>query len=168
MTKPTYNKHPCDLCGSWDAKEIECSRHYTGGTPIHVCSECGFVYIQNRRNAQSIADSWSNEIYGETYTAHIPAVKARQIYTAGTINAELNLKDKSLCDIGSGEGQFLILARNQYGANVFAVEPSKANCDLLTKENIPNRCFSSLRNILKIKLSGFFMQYNIIGNKSKT
>ena len=36
------------------------------------------------------------------------------------------------------------------------------------KENIPKRCFSSIRNILKIKLSGFFMQYNIMGNKSKT
>lgn len=133
-----YRDFPCDICGTVDAAEIECSRRYTNNEPIHVCRNCGFVYVVKRRSARAIADSWSNDIYQVGYTARIPAVKARQTYVADMIDVELGLNGKTLCDIGGGEGQFLEIARDQYRADVFAVEPSASNCAGLAKAGIPH------------------------------
>ena len=131
---------PCDICGSVDAVEIPVARFYTkDAAPIHVCRNCGFVFVRARRSAQEIADSWSNEIYQHGYTARIPLVKARQTYVADTIDTVLGLKDKKLVDIGGGEGQFLqIAAVPDYGADVFAIEPSAENCKLLQSLGIEN------------------------------
>lgn len=136
---------PCDLCGSVAAEAIPHCGEYTGGQLIHVCSDCGFVHVKKRRSAREIADSWSNDIYGEGkqdhigYTAHIPAVKARQIYVADTLAANLDVKGLTLCDIGGGEGQFLDIVRKPpYGADVFAIEPSDENCKALDKIGISN------------------------------
>ncbi len=135
MTQTESRDFNCDLCGGDDAAEIEVARLYNGDEPIHVCRTCGFVYVRRRRTADIIARDWSETIYGPGYTAHIPAVKARQTYVADTINVELGLAGKRLCDIGSGEGQFVEIVRG-YGATVFAVEPSPANCRLLAAQGI--------------------------------
>lgn len=129
----TYNVFPCDLCGMDDPAEIEVARRYTNDQPLHVCKNCGFVYVRERRSAQDIADSWTNEIYQSSYTARIPAVKARQMFVAETIDTTIGLKDSRLCDIGGGEGQFLQMASSaEYGAKAFAIEPSAGNCAKLT------------------------------------
>ncbi|MBT7485278.1 MAG: hypothetical protein HN673_02840, partial [Rhodospirillales bacterium] len=107
MTSDEYFSHNCDLCGSDDAAEIECSNFYTNNQPLHVCKSCGLVYIKARRSANRIAEVWSEELYGPTYTARIPAVKARQTYVAGFVDDSIRFKGKSVCDIGGGEGQFL-------------------------------------------------------------
>ena len=126
------SEFPCDLCGSDEADEIEICRDYTDGRPVHVCRGCGFVYVKHRRSAQEIAASWSDEIFEEIYTARIPLVRARQTYVADTIDTEIGLSGKTLCDVGGGEGQFLEIARDApYSANVFAIEPSASNCTML-------------------------------------
>lgn len=147
MTDSIEDFRNCDLCGSKDAIEIPFCREYTNGQPIHICSKCGFVHVKNRRSAQEIAEAWSTEIFGEKqgtpvkYTARIPAVKARQVYVADTIDSVLGLKGKKLCDIGGGEGQFLEIARaDPYEADVFAIEPSAENCQILDRTGIPNFC----------------------------
>jgi len=128
-----YNVFPCDLCGTDDPAEIVVARRYTNDQPLHVCKNCGFVYVRERRSAQDIADSWTNEIYQSSYTARIPAVKARQIFVAEMIDTTIGLKDRRLCDIGGGEGQFLQMASSvEYGAKAFAIEPSAGNCEKLT------------------------------------
>ena len=128
---------PCDLCGSDDADEIECARHYTKGEPLHVCRSCGFVYVRNRRSAEAIADSWSNEIFGSAYTAHIPAVGARLTYVAQFTEQTIGLGKKRLLDIGAGEGVFLDMAReSKYGSLVFGVEPSATYCDAMRARGI--------------------------------
>ena len=38
--------YECDICGYLDAIEVPNCRHYTGGQPIHICSNCGFVYVK--------------------------------------------------------------------------------------------------------------------------
>ena len=48
------------------------------------------------------------------------------------------LKGKSILDIGAGEGYFLKLARDLYGAKVFGIEPSLENCKKLDIQKIPN------------------------------
>jgi ubiquinone/menaquinone biosynthesis C-methylase UbiE len=75
----------------------------------------------------------------DTYTARIPAVKARQIYVADFADVNIGLEGKLLCDIGAGEGQFLeIVSGPDYRANVFGIEPSEKNCSMLSKNNFPN------------------------------
>lgn len=132
---------PCDLCGSEDAAEIEPARHYTNGAPLHVCRNCGFVFVRRRRSAAAIADSWSNEIFGSAYTAHIPAVIARLTYVAQFVQQTLGVEGKRLLDIGGGEGVFLDMVRGpEYGAKVFAVEPSGTYCKAMAGRGID--CFA--------------------------
>ncbi len=132
---------PCDLCGSDDAAEIVVARDYTGGEPLHVCRSCGFVFVRRRRSAEAIADVWSNEIFGSAYVGHIPAVVARLTYVAQFVDQTLGLRDKRLLDIGGGEGVFLdMIRRPEYGAEVFAVEPSNAYCDAMASRGIA--CFA--------------------------
>ncbi len=129
MSEPTsYKVFACDLCGSDDAAEIDIVSQYSGGYPMHVCRNCGFVYIRERRTAAAIADEWSDNIYGDVYTARRPAITARHTYVAGFIDNAVGLKGRSVCDIGAGEGFFLDMIRNDpYGADVFGIEPSQEN-----------------------------------------
>lgn len=139
LSADDYALFDCDLCGSADAAEIEVAGAYTNGQPVHVCRGCGFVYVRRRRSAERIARVWSEEIYQHGYTARIPAVKARQVYVAETIDTTIGLDGKRLCDIGGGEGQFLEILRGpDCGAEVFAVEPSADNCRMLADMRIPH------------------------------
>ena len=139
--KQTYN---CDLCGSANAAEIPVARSYTNDQPLHVCRDCGFVYVRDRRSPDAIARSWSEDIFkagsNRSYTARIPAVKARQTYVAEFVHDAVDLQGKSLCDIGGGEGQFLEIVRSpDFGADVYAVEPSASNCEAMRSNKID--CF---------------------------
>lgn len=128
-SKTSTQKCPCDLCGETNAIEVPHSREYNfQSQPVHICCRCGLVYTQERRSAEAIAETWTKEIFGNSYTARIPAVKARQTYVADTLDVEIGLKDKIVCDIGGGEGQFLEIVRDQYGALVFSTEASETNC----------------------------------------
>jgi 2-polyprenyl-3-methyl-5-hydroxy-6-metoxy-1,4-benzoquinol methylase len=130
---------PCDLCGTTEAFEVPHAREYTGGQPVHICARCGFVYVKRRRSADEIAATWSEEIFGEGYTARIPAVVGRLTQVVEAAQTELGLEGKDVCEIGAGEGEFLELARAR-GARVFGIEPSEANCGLMRDRGI--RCFA--------------------------
>lgn len=140
MTDDGYTEFNCDLCGSADAEPIEVSRHYLSNNEVvNVCKQCGFVYVRRRRSIDRIAEAWSKEIFQKGYTARIPAVVARQTYVAEFIDTTLNIKGKSVCDIGGGEGQFLDIIRGpRYGAEVFAIEPAEQNCKMMTDAGIKN------------------------------
>ena len=132
MDRDNFQEFDCDLCGSDDAAEIEIAPSYTDGQPIHVCTNCGFVYVRKRRSASEIAETWSEDIFCKGYTAHTPAVRARHVYVAEFINEAIGIEGKTLCDIGGGEGLFADLVRKpNYGAQVFAIEPSPVNCQSL-------------------------------------
>lgn len=143
-----YSDHDCDLCGGSDAVEIPCARFYTGDQPIHVCTNCGFVYVRRRRSARAIADHWSNRLFTEdhvftteTYSARVPAIKARHVFVADSLDTELGLRGKTVCDIGAGEGQFLeIIGAPEYGARPFGIEPSPALCRDLSENGFENFC----------------------------
>lgn len=146
-----YKEYPCDLCGAFDAVEVPYARLYTNNQPINICKKCGFVYVKLRRSAREIAKEWSDELYGNSYTARIPAVKARQVYVADFIDMHIGLKDKKLLDIGSGEGQFLQIVRNEYKADVFGIEPSPQNCVGMSEMGV--ECFEgTIEDALTSKL----------------
>jgi 2-polyprenyl-3-methyl-5-hydroxy-6-metoxy-1,4-benzoquinol methylase len=139
MATDDYKLFPCELCASTEFAEILEARIYTGDQPLHVCKNCGFVQIIRRRSAVRIAEIWAKELYQSEYTARIPAIKARQVYVAETIDPVIRLRDKRVCDIGAGEGYFLRMLHDDYGADVFGIEPSAANCARMRELNIP--CF---------------------------
>jgi 2-polyprenyl-3-methyl-5-hydroxy-6-metoxy-1,4-benzoquinol methylase len=119
----------CDLCGSHDAVEIPYSRLYTNNQPIHICTCCGFVYVKHRRASAEIAKVWSDEIYGEIYTAvKNPAMIARQTFVAEFLASKIDLHNKKVCDIGAGEGYFLKYLKDNFSADVLGIEPSFKNC----------------------------------------
>ena len=142
MDKSLYQEFPCDLCGSKSAVEVpHCREYIETKEPIHICRECGFIYVKYRRNAQDIAKTWSEDIYGGVYSPIIPAVRGRLAYVAGYLDEQVNVRDKRLCDIGAGQGQFLRTIRGEeFGAKVFGIEPSSSNCELLNKQDIDNFC----------------------------
>src|SRR5262249_47060767 len=127
---------PCELCASAEFEEIPEARFYTGGQPIHVCKRCGFVQVIRRRPAERIAEVWEKELFQSEYTARIPAIKARHVYVAETIETAIGLAGKDVCDIGAGEGYFLQMLRDDYGARVFGIEPSAANCARMQAQRI--------------------------------
>jgi len=141
MSENTYIEFPCDVCNSNDAVEVPHSREYQNDEPVHICRNCGFVFVKNRRSAERIGQAWSDEIFGEVYTAQIPAVRARLLYVTDYIDTYIKLKGKSVCDIGGGEGVLLdIMASTQYDVGSrCAIEPSPKNCETLTKMGID--CF---------------------------
>lgn len=134
-----YENYACDLCGSDMPIEIPHSRLYTNNQPIHICGNCGFVYVRARRSSEEIARVWSEEIYGEKYTAvKNPAIIARQTFVAEFLASKINITRLKVCDIGAGEGFFLGYLRDQYHVYPFGIEPSSVNCSRLIKMNINN------------------------------
>lgn len=138
MSDDQYRDFPCDICGADEPVELPHSRDYTNGQPVHICRGCGFVYVVSRRSAERIAEVWSTEIFGGTYTAAIPAVTARLTYVAEYLDTTVGLAGKAVAEIGAGEGRFLSMARSRYGASVFGVEPSPTNSGLLSASDIPH------------------------------
>ncbi len=142
-------EYPCNLCGSDDLAEIACAPTYMAGRPLHVCRSCGMVQVAHRKTPEEIKASWADEMYradektrlsDTTYTARIPAVHARQTFAADFIDEAVSFRGKSVCDLGAGEGDFLeMLKTPDHGADeVFAVEPSGANCRMLADRGIPH------------------------------
>ena len=130
----------CDICLEEAAIEAPYVNLYTNGNPVHICANCGFVYIKKRRNSDEIARVWEKEIYQHDYTAiQNPAVIARQVYVAEFLAKNINLSGKLLADIGAGEGNFLEYVHDKFNANVFGIEPSTANCSRMNANGI--RCF---------------------------
>ena len=119
-----------DYLGLGKFIDIPCSKKLTGGIPINILKYSGLVSVVKRRSSKKIAEEWSNNFgRNKNYDAKIPAVLARHTYTAETIVSKIQLKSKSLIDLGAGQGTFLnILKKKKKLKRLFGVEPSKKNC----------------------------------------
>lgn len=133
-----------DFNGAGETIVAPYSVKLTGGYKINISKYSGLVSVINRRSSKVIADEWSKKIFGKkfsksTYTAKVPAVTARQTYVLETLISQINIKNKSICDLGAGEGEFLKMLKNKkLTKKIFSVEPSFSNCNLLSKNKIPN------------------------------
>ena len=146
MAKDDFTEVPCDVCGTSDAIEVPHVREYTNGQLLHICKKCGLIYAKNRRSYEKIAEIWSKQLFGDpkvltphSYSAKNPHVKSRHTYFSEFIDVSIGFKGKKVCDIGAGEGQFLEMARNS-GAEVFGIEPSQKNCEIMDKLGMKNFC----------------------------
>lgn len=123
-------RYACDICG------------FAGYTPLTfdprvvVCGGCGFVYVPNRRSSAEIAAVW-DDMWGETYSAQWPMVKARLTYVCEWIDCTFNLAGKKVLDIGAGDGEFLKMARLK-DAEPYGVEPARENIKVLRDAHIPH------------------------------
>jgi SAM-dependent methyltransferase len=70
----------------------------------------------------------------KTYSSNIPAVAARHSYVYHFIKKNINLKNKTIVDIGAGDGSFLNLFSIK--KLLLGIEPKKENCNLIKKKNI--------------------------------
>lgn len=135
-----YREFSCDICGEDRPIEVPYARLYTNDQPVHICGNCGFVYVRNRRPAEEVARVWADEIYGAVYSAQRnPAVISRQVFVAEFLNGNGPVRGKHVCDIGAGEGLFLKYLAAQHGAVGFGIEPSTCNCRLMAECGIS--CF---------------------------
>lgn len=135
-------KASCDVCGSSSAKEINIVKHYNSHSKLHICNICGFVYCHERRPSIEIKNDWKFKLYKNkfdknTYDSNIPAVIARLTYAFEFLKNNVDLKNKSLCDVGAGKGEFIVFARN---ANLteenYGIEMSIENAKILKKKKI--------------------------------
>lgn len=148
-----------DYYGKGKTILVPYSKKLTGGYEINISKYSGLVSVIKRRNSIKIAKEWSEKVFGKNfsksnYTSKIPAVIARHTYVMETILSKLNLRSKSVCDFGAGEGEFLKMLKQKINFFSYGIEPSKKNCNLLTKNKIEN-------------FQGTIEQYNEIKNKKK-
>jgi hypothetical protein len=110
-----------------------------GGEPLHVSKNCSFIFVKRRRSSDEVARFWSEESFAtaekpstaEIFTAARPAIRARLIHILETVDQEIGLDGKTLCDIGAGEGVFLDYAKRLKKPNeLFGIEPSPTNCNI--------------------------------------
>lgn len=122
--------------------EVPFSKKLTGGKAINISKYSGLVSVIKRRSSKTIAETWSKKIYGKNlsggkYTSQAPAMISRQTYVLETILSKINLKSKSLVDVGAGEGTFLnMFKKKKISLRLFGIEPSKKNCTKIKKYKI--------------------------------
>ena len=100
------------------------------------CSKyTGLVFHNEFKPSLKIAEIWTNKIYKNfmdpkknAYTDNAPIMSARHFYTLEYLNKYTSLKNKSICDFGSGEGGLLLKARKYFKVKkLFGVEHSLKN-----------------------------------------
>ena len=143
---PLMEQYKRSFRGENDSLEIQVLTRASGGQKVHVDKLTGLVFAKERNRAEETARQWSEEVYkgkasvGTSYTGMIPIMKARHHFVAETLEQILpgGLTNKRICDVGAGEGYFLNLIKRDYGASVVGVEPSRENCERLSRQGIPN------------------------------
>jgi len=135
-----------DFLGHGEFIEIPCSSKYINNQPIYVYKDSGLVRAKITKTSKEISEILSNEIFGDkitetTYTAKNPAVVARQNYVTEFAKQNIDFTNKSVCDIGAGEGEFLkIFKRECPNTKISGIEPSIKNCEILSGNSIRNYC----------------------------
>lgn len=127
-----------DFLGKGDYINVPYSKLLTKDKAVNIMKYSGLVTVVKRRSSKKIAKAWSKNFgKNNNYDSKIPAVVARHVYTTETILNKINLKNKSLIDLGAGEGDFLeIIKKKKLAKKLFGVEPSKKNCNKINKLGI--------------------------------
>ena len=58
MSEIIYHKFSCDVCGSDATDKIDIVKFYNKKESIEVCSNCGFIFCQNRRDEETMKNDW--------------------------------------------------------------------------------------------------------------
>lgn len=99
----------------------------------------GYVFNKPFQNDEKQIKLYSKNVFGKnftskSYSSKIPAVLARLNYIYNIIKSNLEIKNKTILDIGAGEGVFFDFFENK--TNLYALEPKRENCILIKKKKI--------------------------------
>lgn len=94
--------------------------------PLHVCKNCGLVYIRERRTSEEVADDWTG-LYQSRYSAVTPSVETQHTYLGACMENTRHLRGRRVLDVGGGKGHFAKLLRDKYGAVAKCLDPSPEN-----------------------------------------
>lgn len=119
----------CDLCHSAHSTPLPQEPR------IHVCKDCGFLYVRERRTVREVAEDWSRIYRDGLYDPNWPGVKARLWYVAEWYGQNFGWEGKSVLDIGAGLGLFLDYARTR-GAFPIGLEPDEHNAMAIQSQDI--------------------------------
>ncbi len=108
---------------------------------VYISKNTGMVFHGDIKSSKFAADYWSKEIFSnETigsknkFTSNTPFFGARHYYAINFLK-KINIKNKTICDFGAGEGNLILKLSNYFNhKKLIAIEPSKKNC-LLIKKN---------------------------------
>ena len=118
----------CPLCNhpdSWPIKQ---------DPRVHICQECGFVYVPGEYDAKEVAAAWTAIYRNKEYDPNWPGVRARLFYVAEWLDQNLYLRGKNILDIGAGNGKFMEFCRDR-GAHCVGLEPDKWNHDYIRSKD---------------------------------
>lgn len=93
--------------------------------PLHVCKNCGLVYIRERRTSEEVAADWTG-LYRTAYSAISPQVRAQHAYLAEHLSNLVRLPSRRILDVGGGQGHFVEDLR-RHGADAICLDPSPDN-----------------------------------------
>jgi len=131
----------CDLCGSLNRKLVTIEYDY----PIYKCSECTFVYVGKRPEAED------GRVVGEYYEEDRAEVEANRERYTGVIAFLLDeaaklKKPGKILDVGCGFGFFLLEARAR-GWEPYGTELSEAAVEIAKTQNgLENVVYADLEN----------------------
>jgi len=136
-----YTKIPCNLCGADDAVPLE--RRARWGEQMHnvICRRCGLVYASPRLDRETLDEFYRRRVYPQFLGADgrftdrlINAATAEAAVTFRYFANGLELRDRSVLEIGCGLGHFLALCRDA-GARVQGVELDGLYADYAEREH---------------------------------
>tara|TARA_B100000902_G_C26879536_1_gene701873 strand:+ start:169 stop:699 length:531 start_codon:yes stop_codon:yes gene_type:complete len=127
-----------DFQGTGKHYVVPYSRKFTSGKEVNIAKYSGLVSVIKRRSSSEIANDWSKNVFGNSfsatkYTAKIPAVIARHTYVLETILSKINLLNKEICDFGAGEGDFLTMLKKKLAVKHLALNLQKKIVNFLEK-----------------------------------
>ncbi len=131
-----------DYLGLEKSIEVPYIKKITGGFKVDIQKYSGLVAVKDKSIRKKTLRAWgsklfSNKFSGNFYNPRIPAVIARLTYVFETINSQINIKNKKICDVGGGDGYFLeLLKKKTDKKNLIGVELSKSNCEILKKKKL--------------------------------
>ena len=165
MKKILFEKFACDVCGSNSTKSIDVVKYYNKKETIEVCNICGFVFCQNRRPFKIMKKDWKEKVFKNkfdtsTYDSINPAVFARLTYALEFLKTKIIFKNKSICDIGAGKGEFIEFLRQAdlQLKEIYGVELSEENSEILKNKSI-NHFTGGIEEYRKSKI---FRKFDIL------
>jgi SAM-dependent methyltransferase len=111
----------CNLCDATNIVSIDKERHFC------QCAECGYIFDNPRPTQKAIIGFYSKPMQYDGWLSH---EQEREVLWKRRIKKMLKHRQQgSLLDIGTGTGQFLHLARNDFSA-VYGTEVSRRAIEL--------------------------------------
>lgn len=132
----------CVLCGSNSFKKVHDKGHFNINLNLVLCKNCGLGYLNPRWTKEEYLNYYKEE-YDKQYRSKLnisdkPALeKVNIIYERFKRKGFFNESQKSILDIGSGNGENLLFFKENNPETIcYAIEPSIISQKILRDNNV--------------------------------